>query len=88
MKLNENFVINQLSDSWVLVPYGQYAVDFNGVVTLNETAKFLFEKSKDGIDINTLKNALIEEYAIDAVTAENAVNLWINEMKEAGCIDD
>lgn len=88
MKLNGNFIIKEMAGSWILVPFGDKAIDFNGVVTLNETAKFLYEKCADGIDENTLKNALIAEYEIDDTTAENAVNTFIDQLKEAGCIDE
>ena len=88
MKLNENFILKEMAGSWVLVPFGENAIDFNGVVTLNETAKFLYEKCEDGIDETALKNALIDEYEIDNKTAENAVNTFIDQLKEAGCIDE
>ena len=88
MKLNGNFIIKEMAGSWILVPFGDRALDFNGVVTLNETAKFLYEKCADGIDEKNLKNALIAEYEIDDTTAENAVKTFINQLKEAGCIDE
>lgn len=88
MKLNENFILNKLADNWVLVPYGQHAVDFQGVVTLNETAKFLFENAINSIEIDELKRALVNEYSISDDVAENAVKHWILEMREAGCIVD
>ena len=88
MRVSDKFVLNQLAGNWILVPFGQHAVDFDGVVTLNETAKFLYENCKEEIDVKKLKIALIEEYSISEETAENAVDLWISEINEAGCIDD
>lgn len=88
MKRNENFIIKEMAGNWILVPFGKYALDFNGVINLNETAKFLWENSAEEIDAEKLKTALIKEYSVDEETAEKAVNLFIEQLKEAGCIDD
>ena len=88
MKINENFVLKEVAGSWILVPFGSGAVDFNGVITLNDTAKFLYEKCNEEIVPDKLIDALIEEYNIDDTTAKNAVKIFINQLKEAGCIDE
>lgn len=87
MKKNNDFVLNDVAGNWILVPYGENAIDFNGVITLNETAKFLWENCLEDVDVDLLKNKLIEEYKIDNETAQNAVDMWIEQMKEAGCIE-
>ena len=46
MKRNENYVVKELLDSYILVPIGETAIDFNGVMTLNETAKFMWESAE------------------------------------------
>ncbi len=86
MKKNNDFVLNEMAGNWILVPFGDGAIDFNGVITLNVTAKFLWENCSEDIDAQALQNKLIEEYKIDNETAQNAVNIWIEQMKEAGCI--
>ena len=87
MKRNENFIMQELAGQFVLVPFGEHALDFNGIVTLNETAKFLWENSAEEINPEKLKAALIEKYSVDEATAETAVNAFIEQLKEAGCID-
>lgn len=87
MKKNNDFVLNDVAGNWILVPYGENAIDFNGVITLNETAKFLWENCLEDVDVDLLKSKLIEEYKIDNETAQNAVDMWIEQMKEAGCIE-
>jgi len=34
MKLNEEFVLRQVADTWVVMPLGQTSVDFSGMLTL------------------------------------------------------
>ena len=44
MKINENFVLRQVVDTYVVLPIGQATVDFNGMVTLNESGAFLWRQ--------------------------------------------
>ena len=42
MKLKEDFLLRQVADTWVVMPIGQEMLDFNGMLTLNETGAFLW----------------------------------------------
>lgn len=87
MKRNENFVIKELMGSYVLVPIGETAIDFNGVITLNDTAKFLWEAAEGEFNLDSLTDALVKEYDIDTDTAADSAKIFINKMEEAGCIE-
>ena len=62
-------------------------IDFNGVITLNETAKFMWEAAKGDFTEQDLQAALIKQYGIDAETAKSAVDSFVTTMKEEGCIE-
>ena len=44
MKLKMEFMLRQVAGYYVVVPVGDACVDFNGMVNLNETGAFLFER--------------------------------------------
>ncbi len=87
MKRNENYVVKELMGSYVLVPLGEAAIDFNGVITLNETAKIMWESANGDFTEQDLAAALIKQYGIDEATAKAAVESFLNTMKEEGCIE-
>ena len=87
MKRNDNFVLKELMGSSVLVPVGDIAMDFNGVITLNDTAKFLWEACEDEFEIKDLVDALIAEYRIDIAAATDGAEIFVKRMKEEGCIE-
>lgn len=87
MKRNENYVVKELMGDFVLVPIGQAAIDFNGVITLNETAKFMWEAAVGDFTAQDLEKALIEKYEIDSETAKTATESFISTLKEEGCIE-
>jgi len=87
MKIKEGFILREVAGQYIVVPFGDRAVDFNGIINLNETAKFLWELSVKEINTESLVTALIGEYEIDNITAENAVNNFIQQMKEADLVE-
>ena len=43
-------MLRQVAGNCVVVPIGDEAVEFNGVVTINETGKFIWELMAEGIE--------------------------------------
>ena len=69
MKIKENFLLRQVADTWVVMPIGQEMLDFNGMLTLNETGAFLWQKLQEGADLEGLVKALTAEYDVSAEIA-------------------
>lgn len=44
MKIKEGFMLRQVAESWVVVPMRNEELDFNGMITLNETGAFLWKR--------------------------------------------
>ena len=42
MKRNDEFILKSIAGMTVLVPFGLKSFDVNGIIKLNETAKFFF----------------------------------------------
>ena len=87
MKRNENFVLKELMGSFVLVPIGEAAMNLNGVITLNETAKFLWDAAEGEFELDDLVDAIIGEYEVDIATATEGAEVFLKRMKEEGCIE-
>ena len=59
MKLKEEFVLRQVADVWVVLPVGKTSVDFNGMLTLNESGALLWNTLEQGGDREKLADALL-----------------------------
>ncbi len=62
MKLNPEFLIQQIGDTAVLVPVGNAGNKFHGIVQLNNTAAFIVGCLTKETDENEIKKALASEY--------------------------
>ena len=87
MKLNDNFVLRQVADMWVVLPIGAATVDFNGMLTLNESGVLLWRALEQGGDCDALVDALLNEYEVDRETALADVEAFLVKLTEAGCIE-
>lgn len=87
MKRSENFVLKELMGSFVLVPIGDAAMSLNGVITLNESAKVLWDAAEGEFELEDLVDVLVKEYEVDIQTATEGAEVFLNRMKEEGCIE-
>ena len=82
MKIKEGFILRNVAGSFVVVPIGEATLDFNGMMNLNETGAFLFEKMIDGITREDLIKALTEEYDVDEETATADMDAFIEKVEK------
>ena len=87
MKRNDEFILKEVAGTTVLIPFGSKSFDINGLIKLNETAKFLWEHSEDGFTEESLTEDLMREYGIDRETAAESVKIYIEKMREVGSIE-
>ena len=88
MKLNENFVLRQVADTWVVLPVGQASVDFNGMLTLNESGAILWNALEQGQGREGLADTLCGEYEVDKATALSDVDEFLATLGRIGCLED
>lgn len=87
MKLNENFVLRQVADTWVVLPLGAASVDFNGMLSLNETGALLWQTLEKGGEREALADALTAEYAVERQQALDDVDEFLAKLKSIGCLE-
>ncbi len=87
MKIKEGFVLRQVADTWCVMPLGQMSLDFNGMLTLNETGALLWQKLEQGCDKDTLVAALTAEYDVQAEEAVADVDAFLLKLQQAGCME-
>ncbi len=89
MKVKNTFVLRNVAGSNVVVPLGADMMNFNGMVTLNETGAFLWEKLKSETSVKELTEELLSEYSgITKEEAEKDVAEFIKTLDSKGIIEN
>ncbi len=87
MKIKNGFLLRRVGEQNVVVAVGEESRDFNGIIRLNDTGRFLWEKLQGDISEDGLVSAMLLEYDIDEATARNDAIDFINTLKEANLLE-
>ena len=79
---NSDYVLREIAGEFMLIPTGKLSMTTNGVVTVTESAAYLWKKMDDGKTISQLCELLLEEYDVDKETALYDVEEVVNSMCE------
>ena len=83
MKIDKDFTIQKVGVSFVAVPVGETSKTFHGMIRLNETGAFLWNKMTEADQTeDSLVAALLEEYDVDEATARSDVQKLVTALKD------
>ena len=88
MKIKDGFVLKKVGDTTIVVAVGKRVKDFNGIISLNETAEFLWNNLNNATDAESLADILCGEYDVSKEKAVDSCENFIAKLKEAGVLDD
>lgn len=83
MKIKDGFMLREVASQTMVVAIGEASKTFNGIIRLNPTGKFLWEKLQSNTTIEELTSAMTSEYDIDEATANEDIIEFINILKGA-----
>lgn len=84
MQIVQGFKLRPLGKDFILVGESMAQVNFNKMITMNETAAFLWQQVSDGstFDAQRLAQLLCSEYDVDKTQAladaEQTLQTWLN----------
>ena len=89
MKQKKGFVLREVCGENVIVAEGIETVNFNKLISLNETAAWLWKKAGEMGDFNidSLTSALCEEYEVSTEQARVDVEKMVAQWLELGIVE-
>ncbi len=88
IRARDRFVLRTIAGSHVLVPVGERVVDFGGLVVLNETGRFLWERLAAGSEPELLIDDLVDSFAVSRDEATRDVTAFLAELSARGLLGD
>lgn len=87
MKIKDNFILQEITDDYIVVPVGVDASKLNGVIRLNDTGALLWKMMTiSDITEEVMVQALLKEFEVDEHTAKADVKQFISFLLEMGCL--
>ena len=88
MRIKKGFELRDVCGEHIIVAYGKENIDFNKVISLNESANYLWRNIVDkDFDAETMASLLQEEYEVDAETARRDAQTLLNEWTNVGLVE-
>ena len=87
MNIKKQFIVRKIMGDNILVPCGDTAIDFNGLITLNDTALDIWQLLPEAQDEAALKAAMLEMYDVDEQELDADVEEFLSKLREAGIIE-
>jgi hypothetical protein len=88
MKIKNGFELRNICGEYIIVAYGVENIDFTKVITLNESAAFLWNEvfGKDFTE-QEMVESLLSEYEVERPQAEKDVKALVDSWVEAGLVE-
>ena len=82
MKIEKEYILREIAGDYIIVPVRAAALEFNGMITVNETGAFLWEKLREGTTKEELLHAMLEEYEVSEKEAEADIQEFLQMLQE------
>lgn len=86
MKASKDFILREIAGEFILVPTGEAATRFNGLITLNELGAFLLRQLETEQTIDTLTAAILAEYDVPEDTARTDCEEFLDQLRQIGAL--
>lgn len=74
-------MMREIAGEYILIPVGEAAVQFQGMMTLNGSGLFLWRQLQEERTEEELLAAMLAEYEIDAETARADIAKFLDQLK-------
>lgn len=86
MKIKKEFILREIVGDIVLVPINKSTSKFDGLITMNEIGKFIWENIESAKDEEELLQRILDEYEVDKDVAKDDLDEFLGKLKEIDII--
>lgn len=87
MRIAKEFILREIAGECVLVPTGATTQEFNGLITMTDTAKFIWENLERAESLEEMIQMVCEVYEIDEETTKQDTIEFLTQLLQAGFIE-
>ena len=88
MKIDKNFVLREIAGEYIIIPTGRTALEFNGLITVNEVGMELWKMLQEDVTFDDLLNGILEEYDVDENAAREDIQEFLDRLVKGGILTE
>lgn len=86
MKKTEGYIIKKLEDEYVVLPFGKRAEEVNEVISLSETAGFMYLHADEADSVDELAELVSKEYEVEKSVVYEDVESVVKTLRTKGLL--
>lgn len=88
MKIKQQYKVREMAGEHVVIMQGSYGADMTRIISLNESALYLWsELVGKEFTLEDVANLLTEYYGIDDAIAERDALHWVERLEECALVE-
>lgn len=88
MRIKGEFILREMAGDTVLVPVGQTALRFNGIVILQPVAAVIWQGLGEGLDREQLLERILERFEVEREEADRDLEHFLQQLRAADFVED
>lgn len=86
MRIKDGYLLKEVAGNYVVIPVGD--LNFNAMLTLNETGHLIWKMLEEGAEPETIVSAILAEYDTTEEMAKKDVQFFIEKLTKAGILEN
>ena len=86
MKFKKDFILRDIMGETILVPINESITVFNGLITINELGKFIWENLESSKDEEDLLHKILDEYEVEEKEAKEDLDEFLDKLRQVDII--
>ena len=86
MKIKKDFIMREIDEEYLLIPANATALEFNGIITLNEVGAFIWKHLDECEPEAELVQVILKEYDVEEETARKDLEEFLSVFQKAKLI--
>lgn len=86
MRIDKEFVLREIAGEYIIIPTGKTALDFNGLITVNEVGVALWNMLQDEITFEGLVKGILDEYDVEESVAREDIQEFLDKLIAGGIL--
>lgn len=86
MRIDKSFVLREIAGEYIIIPTGRTALEFNGLITVNDIGMELWEMLQEDVTFEELLKGILDEYDVDESTAREDIQEFLDKLISGGIL--
>ena len=84
MKINGEFILREIAGDTILVPVGQTALKFNGIITLEPVGATIWKSLEAGLNFEEILTKILDTFEVERDRAEMDLKEFLAQLEKQG----